>query len=157
MISYCNTTLTHFSYREHIYILILKSGSNERKKASHSSTNFSKIRSYPEDGENIAFHKCQQQQYLQELVKFFAFWHISNEIDSQTKHPLKHSFNFRRCYSNSCSTLVFDVCVCVCVHVRVSVCAWHGAVQNNHTSVFVQQKIFFLYYIINIHATEILI
>ena len=72
---YCNTILTHFScYREHIYILILKSGNNARKKASHSSTNFSKIKSYPEDRGNFAFHKCQQ--YLQGLVKFFL-WHIS--------------------------------------------------------------------------------
>ena len=118
---YYNTTSTHFSScREHIYILILKSGSNARKKASRSSTNFSKTKSYPEDGGNIAFHKCQQ--YLQGLVKFFSlFWHISlMKLIAKTKHPLKHSFNFRPCYSNSCSTLVFwclcvRVCACSCV------------------------------------------
>ena len=122
MISYCNTTLSHSSYREHIYILILKSGSNERKKASRSSTNFSKIRSYPEDRENIAFHKCQQQQYLQELVKFFAFWHISNEIDSQPKHPLNTHLIFVVVIVIAVVLLfLMFVCACVCMFVCLSV------------------------------------
>ena len=53
MVSYENnstTILTNSSSRELIFILILKNGNSARKKASHSSTNFSKIRTYPNEG-----------------------------------------------------------------------------------------------------------